>query len=115
MTLEIVLNDFQQKVNANVRIKSIINNWNPVFFIETSDTDLCYQIKIETGKIIGITLAVVDDDSALLVRGEQQILENVFSGQLNPLVAYSSGLLEVYGDEADKVKLDAVSLVLWGF
>ena len=83
MTLEIALNNFQQKVNANDRLKSIINNWNPNFFIESSDTGLCYQLKIEAGKITCITLAVVnDDDGALLVCGEQQILEKVFSGGL---------------------------------
>ena len=117
MSLETVLGNFQQKANNNQRVKSIIINWKPRFFIEAQDTHLCYQLDIQDGQIATIKPADPDDndDSILLVCGKQQVLESIFSGQLNPLSAYSSGQLEVYGEEADKVKLDAVSLIHWGF
>jgi hypothetical protein len=40
-------------------------------------------------------------------------LEALFTGKLNPVEAHSNGILEVYGEPKDQVKLDAITLVLW--
>lgn len=114
--LHAVLVRFAAQVNANTRIRSLIKGWTPPFVVEGRDTGEAMAVLLDGTQIAGIEVLDCEPDShALVLRGDAHTLIEVFEGRLSPLVAYSDGLLEVYGEQRDQIKLDAIALVLWGF
>jgi hypothetical protein len=109
------LERFRARANASERVRRITAAWHPPVFVECSDTGARYRLLLSDGGITGIDPTDAEpDESALLIRGECRVLAAVFGGALHPLRAYNDGELEVYGAQGDQVKLDAISLVVWG-
>ena len=109
------LQRFRLKANASERVRKITAAWHPTLFVECLDTGTRYQLRIGDGVIAPIDVTDAEPgESALLVRGDSAVLSAVFAGSLHPLHAYNDGALEVYGSPSDQVKLDAISLVVWG-
>ncbi len=112
--LATLFEEFSQRLNGSARLRPILMRWKPIFHIESRDTAEIFQIHIEDGLVQRIVrLATEPEDDGLLLRADQSVLQQVFSGQLSPLAAYTDGLLEVYGPQKDQIKLDAIALVLW--
>jgi hypothetical protein len=113
-SLATLFEEFSERLNGSVRLRPILARWTPVFHIESRDTDETFKIHIEDGLVRRIVrLATEPEDDGLLLRADKSVLQQVFSGQLSPLAAYTDGLLEVYGPQKDQIKLDAIALVLW--
>lgn len=116
INLQSLFKDFSQKVNTNARIQSLMKDWQPEFVVEARDTGEKFDLTVADGQIAGVfPRADEAPDHALLLRADSDILRAVFEGRHSPLSAYSDGLLEVYGDQRDQTKLDAIALILWGF
>ena len=109
------LGNFAERVNHHASLRSTLANWSPEFFIEAQDSGATYQVHIESGRVQDVC-ATEDEpgDDALLLRGDSDLLERIFSGTLSPLGAYTDGQLQVYGPQKDQIKLDVIALVLWG-
>lgn len=113
--LAALLDDFAGQFNGHASLRSMLAGWNPQFFIQGRDHGGTYQIHIEQGQVARVTEAHDEpDDDALLMRADFDILQQIFSGRLRPLGAYTDGLLEVYGSQKDQIKLDVIALVVWG-
>jgi hypothetical protein len=109
------LQRFRLKANASERVRRITATWHPTLFVECTDTGARYRLCIDGGAIAAIDRTYSEpDDAALLIRGDSGVLAAVFGGSIHPLHAYNDGELQVYGSQSDQVKLDAVSLVIWG-
>jgi len=109
------LQRFRLKANASDRVRRITAVWHPSLFVECLDTGARYRLSIDDGLIAPIDRTDSEPgDSALLIRGDSAVLAAVFAGTRHPLHAYNDGELEVYGSQGDQVKLDAISLVIWG-
>ena len=113
--LQELLGSFAQRANAHTSLRKTLAGWSPDFYIQSSDSGECFQIRVVGGGIQDV-LATRDEpgDEALVLRGCSAVLGQVFSGQRSPLAAYTDGQLEVYGNPKDQIKLDVIALVLWG-
>jgi hypothetical protein len=112
--LATLFEEFSQRLNGSARLRPILMKWKPIFHIESRDTGETFKIHIEDGLVRQIVrVAGEPEGDGLLLRADQSILQQVFSGQLSPLAAFTDGLLEVYGPQKDQIKLDAIALVLW--
>lgn len=115
MSLNQSLINFQQRANANLRVQRIATGWSQKLFVECCDTDQRYCIEIRDGRLSDVDPSpVASNDGCLLIRGEEDLLTKIFNGARHPLTAYNDGEIEVYGEQRDQVKLDAISLVMWG-
>jgi len=47
------------------------------------------------------------------LQAEQDVLQQIFAGQYNPATALVDGALAVYSADRDKVKLEALAMVIW--
>ncbi|MFZ3088264.1 MAG: hypothetical protein WA123_09405 [Methylotenera sp.] len=113
--LTLVLEEFTKQINSLPSMRSTLNGWHPEFYIQERDTGYTYEIQIENSLIRQILLVSTEpSDDALLMRADYEILHEIFSGTLSPLGAYTDGLLEVYGNQKDQIKLDVIALTLWG-
>jgi hypothetical protein len=93
---------------------SLLAGWEPVIVLETQDADQVVSLTVQAGRIVEVTSGARDAEHKIFVQAEEEVLRQVFSGLLNPARAHLDGTLAVFGTERDKVKLDAISLILWG-
>lgn len=109
------LSYFQQRANANVAVRRIAASWSQRLVVECRDSGVAYELDVRDGQLSDVRpRASQDDESGLLIRGEERLLSQVFAGTVHPIRAYNDGDLEVYGEQRDQVKLDAISLAIWG-
>jgi len=56
-----------------------------------------------------------DEEAEGLVhlQAEEDVLNEIFSGKYNPATALVDGALAVYSADRDKVKLEALAMVIW--
>lgn len=114
MSLKAILVDFQTKVNENERIARILNGWSPNIYVEPRGGDEPYTMVVADSKITAVLDGRKDADHLVHVAAEPGVIRQVFSGELNPSEAVLDGILSVFASDKDQVKLDAITLVLWG-
>jgi hypothetical protein len=114
MGLKTTLEDFQTKVNENQRIEKILKGWAPHIFVEPRGTNERYTMIVADSKITAVLEGRQEADHLVHLSADPQIMNQVFSGELNPSEAVLDGILSVFASDKDQVKLDAISLVLWG-
>lgn len=112
--LKATLDDFQAKVNANERIGRILNGWSPNIYIEPRGADETYTLLCADNKITDVLDGRHEADHFVHLAAEPAVILQVFSGELNPSEAVLDGILSVFASDKDQVKLDAITLVLWG-
>jgi hypothetical protein len=113
--MQALLEDFAHKANTHPRLRSVLQGWQPEFFIEVADAQERFEIGLREGRFEPARLTDAQpSDDALLLRGPHHVLEAVFQGRLSALAAYNNGQLEVYGKTRDQTKLDTIALVVWG-
>ncbi|WP_032915729.1 SCP2 sterol-binding domain-containing protein [Leptospira santarosai] len=109
------LASFQEQVNENPKMKTLLKNWEPVILVESNDSDNKYFLTVKETKIVSIQKNHGEDIKHLIhLRASSESIVLVFSGKLNPAKAFLDGTLEVFAPDKDQIKLDAISLVLWG-
>jgi hypothetical protein len=113
-TLPECLRAFVQSANAQPRVGKLLKGWEPLLLIEATDDGQRFKMRVHDSRLDEVAPSEVESDPSILVRGSNEILRAVFSGALNPARAYLEGSLEVFGSDRDHIKLDAISLVLWG-
>lgn len=113
--LESSLIGFAQLVNENTKLDRLLSNWNKVIRIQNRTQPDYFLLTVDECKVSNLSKGTGECEYSILLRGEETVLTRIFSGDLNPAQAYLNGELEVFGDDRDQVKLDAICMVLWGF
>ena len=108
------LGSFVRSVNDNARMATLLKGWEPDLLIEATDSGQQFRYRVRACRIGEIDGGCADAGDNVLLRSDSATLARVFSGDLNPARAYLEGSLEVFGSDRDQIKLDAISLVLWG-
>jgi len=108
------LESFKDRANANPRVHALIRTWQPKIVVKANTSQQVFTMKVAAGRIADIASGDGGDDESIFVSASDDLIRGVFSGTKNPMKEYTDGRLTVLGDEADKIKLDAICLVLWG-
>jgi hypothetical protein len=111
------LEDFQQKFNTNPRVRKLVKNWNRQILIEATDTGETCTMLIsdeELQRIVPGPPPDPEDGYLIHLQAEDGTLVDIFSGVFNPSNALLDGLLSVFSHDKDKVKLEALAMVIWG-
>ncbi|SFF99269.1 SCP-2 sterol transfer family protein [Desulfotomaculum arcticum] len=106
------LNAFQEGYSNNKKLKIMNHDWNRVILIEATDVDSKHTIILQDGEI-----SVVEGISAtpnLVVTSDSETLADLFYGDITPTEPYMNGTLVLKGSEDDIVRLDFISLMIWG-
>jgi len=85
--------------------------------LEPTDTDARYLLTVAGARLTEIREGAIEpgtDERLVTMSAEEATLIEIFSGVTNPSTALIDGQLEVYSDSRDKVKLEALALVIWG-
>ena len=108
------LEQFRQQSNSHPRIASLIKGWEPTIVVEASDTGTTRYIPVRGCRIDSIAEHSSETRHLVHLRAKESVLADVFGGRANPASAFLDGELEIFAEDKDHVKLDAISLVLWG-
>jgi hypothetical protein len=110
------LDDFRQRFNTNERVKKLVTNWDRHVLLEATDTGVLYTMVVEDQQIRSIEESPAEGDDEFLVhlQASNSTLMEIFSGNYNPSAALLDGMLSVFSNERDKVKLEACAMVIWG-
>ena len=110
------LDDFQQRFNTNGRVKKLVKNWDRQVMVEATDTGAVYTMYVEDAEMRRIEEGRSEGDDEYLVhlQASNETLMEIFSGNYNPSTALLDGMLSVFSNERDKVKLEACAMVIWG-
>ncbi len=108
------MHKFIADVNELPRMRSLLKDWEPQVVIQATDSDEQYSFSVSGSYLSELATSNDEHDHTVILRARQEILNKVFSGELNPARAHLDGELDVFGSDRDEVKLDAISLILWG-
>ncbi len=108
------LHKFIGDVNDMPRMRSLLKGWEPQVVIQASDSEEQYSFNVNDSYLSELGTSNDEYPHTIILRARQDILNKVFCGELNPARAHLDGELDVFGSDKDEVKLDAISLILWG-
>ena len=108
------LNSFQDTFNNHARVKKLIKKWSRSVMLEATDTGAKHSLIIENLELKEIRDGLIESDPPVHLQAEEAILIRIFSGDYNPATALIDGALAIFSDERDKVKLEAIAMVIWG-
>lgn len=111
------LHDFQRTFNENQRVKKLTKNWNRFLKAESTDTAEIFTVTIQDVAISEIQpgCSIPEDNEDLVtLQASEEALVRIFTGKYNPAHALIDGALAVFCSERDKVKLEAIAMVIWG-
>jgi len=111
------LYDFQNRFNNDQRVKKLIKGWNRYLKVDGTDSGEIYTCTIQDLAINKVEpgCPVEDDDENLIsLQAGQEVLVRIFTGKYNPAHALIDGALAVFSGERDKVKLEAIAMIIWG-
>jgi hypothetical protein len=114
--LPIVLEDFKTRFNTNPRVKRLVDGWNRLVVLDASDTSRKFGLVVRDTQLVEVqTLSAFDDGAGDLVhlQAEEHILRRIFAGDYNPATALTDGNLAVFSKDRDKVKLEALAMLIW--
>ncbi len=113
--LQRAIEGFSQRANANEHVRRLTRDWQAQIFVQDIDDGGCYRLLRADGLITGVErTGLPQHEPLLLLRGRGPLLEALFSGRTHPLSAFNDGDLEIYGSQPDQIKLDSISLLIWG-
>ncbi len=111
------LHDFQKTFNENQRVKKLTKGWNRFLKAESTDTGEIYTVTVQDVSISAIAPGCSmseDDEDLITLQAAEEALVRIFTGKYNPAHALIDGALAVFCSERDKVKLEAIAMVIWG-
>lgn len=112
MTLLEALTQFASACNHNDRLQEMNRDWTRRIQLEPDDTHRTHHIISDSGQL-SVGAGVVEDPD-LLITSSEEILTAVFSGQMTPTEPYNAGDLLVRGHQDDMMRLDILTLLIWG-
>ena len=113
-TLEECLQDFRDRFNDNERVKKLIAGWNREVLVEPLDAPTAYTMTIENLAMTSVSSGIREGENQVHMQADEDILKRIFTGDYNPATALIDGNMAVFSAERDKVKLEAIAMVIWG-
>lgn len=101
------------KVNADPRLKEMNRDWSRTIRLEPTDDHSPAAFSYLEG-----TMEVLPEEgdrtADIVLMAPEAILYSVFSGASSPTEPYLEGTLKVLGTQEDVIRLDFLSLMIWG-
>jgi hypothetical protein len=113
MNLGIALSDFCDRSNNNIKAKQLVTSWDRLIEIQVDGFGKSFFIET-CNSVANLTDNSDGRHANIVIEGSQDVITGIFSGSKNPSVEVLDGNLALFGSDMDQIKLDALSLILWG-
>lgn len=112
MTLLETLVQFAGECNNNARLREMNRDWTRRIELNPDDTGRVHHLISDEGLVSAGEGPVQNPD--MLIQASEDILIAIFSGQMTPTEPYNAGDLLVRGQQDDMMRLDILTLLIWG-
>lgn len=106
------LKAFTDSYNKNERLKVMNRDWNRVVVVKATDVASLHTLTVLDG-VVSLREGASDQPD-LTVISDSETLADMFYGDITPTEPYNNGTLRIMGSEDDIVRLDFISLMIWG-
>ncbi|MDA8065501.1 MAG: SCP2 sterol-binding domain-containing protein [Thermaerobacter sp.] len=106
------LRSFRENCNANLQLKAMNRDWNRVIHVRVTDFTSEHTIVMREGHME--VQEGAPECADMIVSGPGGVLVDVFGGGVSPTEPYLAGELQVRGSQEDILRLDFISLMIWG-
>lgn len=115
-TYELALQDFKDRFNTNPRAQKLVKDWNRIVLLDSTDTGSKFGLVLKDQVMVEVRSMQDYDEEAddiVHLQAEEDVLHEIFAGRYNPATALVDGALAVFSPDRDKVKLEALAMVIW--
>lgn len=112
--MERILQGFAEQFNASPELPKMTQGWDRTILVRARDADWCRAMRVEGGRMLLFSAADTPASAEITLEGSSDTLASVFRGELSPTEPYLDGSLVVRSTEADMMKLDIFTLMVWG-
>ncbi|MCL6634440.1 MAG: SCP2 sterol-binding domain-containing protein [Peptococcaceae bacterium] len=106
------LKTFVDSYNKNERLKVMNRDWDRVVVIRATDVESLHTLILKEG-VVSLKEGASDNPD-LTVISDSETLADIFYGDITPTGPYNNGTLRILGSEDDIIRLDFISLLIWG-
>ncbi len=106
-----VLHQFTEQFNRSPELPKMTKGWDRTIVIRARDADWVSALRVEGGHM---ALLPGEAPGEIVLEGPSDTLAAIFRGELSPTEPYLDGTLIVRSTEADMMKLDVFTLMVWG-
>lgn len=108
------LNNFVEQCNHDARLREMNADWTRTIRIVATRgaVEEPYWIRSQAGVLEAGEGFI--DSADMEIRASEEILGDVFSGAVTPTEPYNAGDLLVKGHPDDMMRLDILTLLIWG-
>lgn len=106
-------NAFKDKMNDHKKIRKLLKRWSPRIHFETAGSDAKITFEISEGMVGEVSEGHIGDPDLVVTFPTTKDLNDMFRGDLDPTPKYLSGEILVKGHQADVIKLDAITMIIW--
>lgn len=103
---------FQKSYQENKKLKIMNRDWDRTVLVQASDTEYTHTMVLKEGELSIQPGRQGEPD--LTVVGDSETLAAMFFGDIAPTEPYLDGTLKIIGSEDDVLRLDFISLLIWG-
>jgi putative sterol carrier protein len=105
------LTGFAARINEDARLRQMISDWDRTVRCVATDSGRVAGLKVEASQV-SVTGGGEAED--ILLEAVEPLLVGMFSGEVSPTEPYMDGRLRVRGTQEDVLRLDFLSLMIWG-
>lgn len=106
------LQAFQENYQKNKRLKIMNKDWNRTVLVLAKDIESNHTVVVKEGELSFQEGKQGTPDLSII--SDSEILADMFFGDITPTEPYLNGSLRLIGSEDDIVRLDIISLLIWG-
>lgn len=107
------LDQFREKVNQNARLRQMMRDWDREIEVVARDlADAPASITMRAGEMDWRPQPA--STPQIVLTAPSQVLIGIFRGDETPTEPYLDGRLTVRGSQEDVLRLDFISLMIWG-
>lgn len=104
---------FCEGYNKNEKLKAMNRDWDRTVLIRATDLSSVFTLTVKDGDL-SMNEGPPPGQAHLTVVGDSEMLVDLFYGDITPTEPYLKGTLKVLGEEDDVLRLDFISLMIWG-
>ena len=112
--IEGVLQQFVDQFNASPELPKMTAGWDRSILVRARDAGWARALRVEKGRVSLLAAAATPAAAEIALEGPADTLAAIFRGELSPTEPYLDGSLMVRSTEADMMKLDVFTLMVWG-
>lgn len=109
-----VLSAFADRFNATAELPRMTAGWDRTILVRAREAGWTRALRVEGGRLRVLDSQETPQSADIVLEGPSDTLAAIFRGHLSPTEPYLDGSLVVRSSEADMMKLDVFTLMVWG-